>query len=62
MLNYAQIKLIKPLFCFECDNTERQNIQIVTNPGQGKRLTEADLREISQAQTTHKALLQIPRR
>ncbi|KAK3788028.1 hypothetical protein RRG08_051102 [Elysia crispata] len=41
---------------------ERQNIQIVTNPGQGKRLTEADLREISQAQTTHKALLQIPRR
>ncbi|RUS74884.1 hypothetical protein EGW08_017349 [Elysia chlorotica] len=41
---------------------ERQNIHIITNPGQGKRLTEADMREISLAQTTHKALLQIPRR
>lgn len=41
---------------------ERQNIQIVMNPGQGKRLTDADLRQISEAQTIHKALLQIPRR
>ncbi|XP_059158529.1 large subunit GTPase 1 homolog [Physella acuta] len=41
---------------------ERQNIQIISNPGQGIKLTESDLQLISQAQDTHRAMLQIPRR
>ncbi|XP_012944988.1 large subunit GTPase 1 homolog [Aplysia californica] len=41
---------------------ERQNIQVISNPGQGIKLTDEDMVKIAEAQTTHKALLQIPRR
>ncbi|CAG5132805.1 unnamed protein product [Candidula unifasciata] len=41
---------------------ERQNIQIISQPGESARLTRADLQKISEAQTANRALLQIPRR
>lgn len=41
---------------------ERQNIEIISSPGQHVRLTDEALKKISDAQDTHKGLLQIPRR
>ncbi|BFZ23014.1 hypothetical protein BsWGS_26054 [Bradybaena similaris] len=41
---------------------ERQNIQIISQPGEGIRLTGADLQKISEAQHANRDLLQIPRR
>ncbi|CAL1544441.1 unnamed protein product [Lymnaea stagnalis] len=41
---------------------ERQNIEIISSPGQHVRLTDEALKKISDAQDTHKELLQIPRR
>uniref|UniRef100_A0A0B7B2U5 Large subunit GTPase 1 homolog n=1 Tax=Arion vulgaris TaxID=1028688 RepID=A0A0B7B2U5_9EUPU len=41
---------------------ERENIQIISQPGLGVRLTDADMQKISQAQDANRAMLQIPRR